>query len=309
MRYGFILDHATVYAIVTMCRVLQVSKAGYYAWRTRRTQPSQGMLQRAQSDQELTKTIREIHGKSREIYGSPRVREELKARSIPGSKTRVERLMREAGLAGKSRRRSRVRTTDSAHRHPVAENLVDRQFTVATKPEALNRVWVSDITYVPTLEGWFYLAVVLDVGSRRVIGWSMGQTLERSLAIDALTMALQGRHPVPHTLTHHSDRGSQYACTDYRTILSMQDITCSMSRKGNCWDNAVAESFFATFKTELIDDVIWQTREHARRAIFEYIEVWYNRERRHSSLGYLSPAAFEESLLRSNTANVNALVA
>lgn len=308
MRYGFILDHATMYAVVTMCRVLRVSKAGFYAWRTRLMHPSPGMLQRAQSDQALTKTIRVIHRKSRKIYGSPRVREELKARAIAGSKTRVERLMREDGLVGKSRRKSRVRTTDSAHRHPVAENLVNRQFAVATQPEELNRVWVSDITYIQTLEGWFYLAVVLDVGSRRVIGWSMGQTLERHLAIDALTMALHGRHPVPHMLRHHSDRGSQYACTDYRTLLARHEITCSMSRKGDCWDNAVAESFFATLKTELIDGVIWQTREQARRAIFEYIEVWYNRERRHSSLGYLSPAVYEMSLQR-NTANVNALVA
>ncbi len=198
--------------------------------------------------------------------------------------------MQEEGLRAKTPRRFRG-TTDSRHAHPIAPNVLDRQFAVADGA-ALDRVWVGDITYLSTREGWLYLAIVLDLASRRVIGWAMRHTLEGALTRDALLMALAGRQPKPGTL-YHSDRGSQYAAGDYQDILTAHAMTCSMSRVGNCWDNAVAESFFATLKRELADDADWATRDEARTAVFEYIEVWYNQQRRHSSLGYLSPAAFE----------------
>jgi transposase InsO family protein len=201
--------------------------------------------------------------------------------------------MQTAGLVARRRRRYRV-TTQSAHPHLVAANTLARQFAVATVG-APNRVWVGDITYLPTREGWLYLAVVLDLVSRRVIGWAMQHTLERSLTLAALHMALARRHPAPGVL-HHSDRGSQYACGDYRRMLTAAGLTCSMSRKGDCWDNAVAESFFATLKTELVAGAAWATREDARAAVFEYIEVWYNRHRRHSVLGYVSPVQYEQQL-------------
>lgn len=305
MKFGFILEHAKEYAVVTMCRILEVSKAGYYAWVVR------SVSTRTKLNAELTDRIRLIHSESRRTYGSPRIYAELQGRGVDCSRKRVERLMREEGLSGKRRRRYHVRTTDSAHAYPVAANVLDRKFS---EVKEMDRAWASDITYIPTLEGWLYLATVLDLCSRRVVGWSMKHTLERSIAIDALSMALESRNPPPGTLLHHSDRGSQYACGDYRALLGSHEIMCSMSRVGDCWDNAVAESFFATLKTELIDGVIWQTREHARRAIFEYIEVWYNRERRHSSIGYVSPAEYErilgeQTLQRINAADVDALVA
>lgn len=307
MKFGFILEHAKEYAVVTMCRVLEASKAGYYAWVIRSMSTCTSV--RAKSNAKLTDRIRLIHSESRRTYGSPRIHAELKGCGVNCSRKRVERLMREEGISGKRKLKIRVRTTDSAHAYPVAANVLDRQFS---EVKEMDRVWASDITYIPTFEGWLYLATVLDLCSRRVVGWSMKHTLERSIAIDALSMALESRNPLPGTLLHHSDRGSQYACGDYRSLLGFHEITCSMSRVGDCWDNAVAESFFATLKTELIDGVIWQTREHARRAIFEYIEVWYNRERRHSSIGYMSPADYEQKLILQRmeaTATATALVA
>jgi len=199
--------------------------------------------------------------------------------------------MRVEGVRATQRRRFRV-TTDSRHAHPVAPNVLGRRFAVE-QVAVPDRVWAGDITYIATREGWLYVAVVLDLGSRRVIGWAMRHTLERGLTLDALTMALGQRQPGAGVL-HHSDRGSQYACGEYQALLTQHSMTCSMSRKGDCWDNAVVESFFATLKAELVDAADWATREAARAALFAYIEVWYNRQRRHSSLGYLSPLQYEQ---------------
>jgi putative transposase len=284
MRYAFIEDYREEFAIVTMCRVLAVSRAGYYAWRTR---PQSA---RAIENAQLVAVMRDIHADSLRTYGSPRMQPELVAQGHPCSENRVARLMRADGLRVKHKRRFKV-TTQSAHQAPVAPNILDRQFAVADIAGA-DRVWASDITYLWTREGWLYLAIVLDLGSRRVVGWAMRHTLEQELALDALAMALTHREPNAG-LVHHSDRGVQYACDDYQAILKARAITTSMSRKGDCWDNAVAESFFATLKTELVAGTDWITREQARGAVFQYIEMWYNRRRRHSSLGYLSPMEFE----------------
>lgn len=283
MKFAFIQAHAYEYHITTMCRVLEVSRTGCHAWTKR--PPSA----RAVEDAALVVAIRVIHRTSRRTYGSPRVHEELKSNGKRHGKKRVARVMRGDGLRGKQARRYRA-TTDSHHTHAVAPNTLDRQFGVA--PRALNRAWVGDITYLWTAAGWLYLAVILDLASRRVIGWAMRHTLEEELTHAALTMALVGRTPGPGVL-HHTDRGSQHAAGDYRDLLQEHRMACSMSRRGNCWDNAVAESFFATLKRELVDDANWQTRDEARTAVFEYIEVWYNQQRRHSSLGYLSPVAYE----------------
>jgi len=284
VKYACIQCHAGTYAVTLMCRVLRVSRTGYYAWLCR--PPSA----RARANLALLTAIRAVHRHSRHTYGSPRVTRELQAQGYRCSEPRIARLMRAAGVQGKRRRRFRV-TTDSRHGEPIAPNRLQRQFAVNAIPD-VDRVWASDITYVPTQEGWLYLAVVLDLASRRVIGWAMRHTLERGLTLDALQMALAHRQPAPGVV-HHSDRGSQYACGDYQALLAVHRMTCSMSRKGDCWDNAVVESFFATLKTELVEDATWATREAARTAIFEYIEGWYNRERRHSSLGYRSPMLYE----------------
>jgi len=287
MKFAFIQTHAMAHAIGTMCRVLRVSKAGYYAWVKR--PPSA----RAAHDEQLAARITTIHQRSRRTYGSPRVHAELHAEGKHHGKKRVARLMRTQGLRAKTARRFRV-TTDSTHAHPVAPNVLDRDFGVrdANGMRPVNRVWVGDITYLTTREGWLYLAVVLDLASRRVIGWAMRHTLDGALTRDALLMALTGRQPGAGVL-HHTDRGSQYAAGEYQALLTAHGMTCSMSRVGDCWDNAVAESFFATLKRELLPNATWATHEEARTAVFEYIEVWYNRQRRHSSLGYLSPVAYE----------------
>lgn len=290
MRYGFIEAHRRVFHVTTMCRVLAVSKAGYYGWRRRA--PSA----RTQANRALATQIRAVHRRSRGTYGSPRVTAELRAQGVACSENRVARVMRREAIRAKGRRRFRVVTTDSRHGDPVAPNVLQRQFAVEQQA-SVNRVWASDITYVPTREGWLYLAVVLDLASRRVIGWAMRHTLERGLTLDALRMALAARQPAPGVL-HHSDRGSQYACGEYQALLTAHGMTCSMSRKGDCWDNAVLESFFATLEVELVEDADWTTREIARSAIFEYVEVWYNRERRHSSLGYRSPVQYEGEQVR-----------
>jgi putative transposase len=266
-----------------MCRVLGVRRSGYYAWRRR------GPSARQVANMELVAQIEEVHEWSRRTYGSPRMREELGARGIACGRHRVARLMREHGIRPKQKRRFRV-TTDSHHERPVAENHLGRQFQV----EKPNTVWAGDITYIPTAQGWLYLAVVLDLASRRVVGWSMRENLEREGVLDALGMALEQRSPTAGLLAH-SDRGSQYASADYQELLAEHGMRCSMSRKGDCWDNAVVESFFATLKTELLDQEIFRTRAQARAAIFDYIEVWYNRQRRHSTLGYVSPAEFERN--------------
>jgi putative transposase len=233
-----------------------------------------------------------VHRRTRGTYGAPRIHQELRGEGKRVGKKRVARLMQADGLVGRRRSR-RVRTTDSRHAHPIAPNLLGRQFDV--NGMRLNQVWVSDITYVPTAEGWLYLAVVLDLASRRVVGWSMATTLHASLALNALRMAIRSRRP-DAGLIHHSDRGVQYACTDYRALLATHGMHASMSRKGDCWDNAVAESFFATLELELIAPANWRTRTEARPAIFAYLETWYNRWRRHSTLQYRSPITYEREV-------------
>ena len=284
MRFAFIATHAQAFRITTMCRVLRVSKAGYYAW-VQRPQSARGI-----EDEVLLARIHTVFTASHETYGSPRVHAELVATGDAPSVHGVARVMRAAGLRATRPRRFRV-TTDSHHPYPIAPNVLDRQFAVDMVP-GLNRVWIGDITYIMTQDGWLYLAVVLDLRSRRVIGWAMRHTLEGAITRDALAMALHDRRPAAGCLAH-SDRGSQYAAHDYQDLLATHAMIPSMSGTGDCWDNAVAESFFATLKRELIDRVRWRTRDEARTAIFTYIEEWYNQHRRHSSLGYLSPIAYE----------------
>lgn len=280
-RYQFVADHASQYAVTVLCRVLRVARSGYYAWRGR---PES---RRGQADRHLETQIRQIHAASRRTYGSPRVHAALREHGVRCSEKRVARVMRQAGIRACHARRCRL-TTDSRHSLPVAANVLQRDFTA---PQ-VNAKWAADITSIDTGEGWLYLAVVLDLCSRRVVGWALQPTLERSLVLDALAMALQHRRPTA-PLLHHSDRGSQYASGDYQARLATAGIQCSMSRRGDCFDNAPVESFFGTLKTELVYQQRFATRSEARQAIFEYIEVFYNRQRRHSALGYLSPAAYE----------------
>ena len=283
------------FPVSMMCRVLEVSRAGYYAWRGR------GPSERDEQNVELVAEIVEIHDESRGTYGSPRVHAELRERGFEVSRKRVEKQMREQGIVGRRRPRFR-RTTDSNHDDPIAPNVVARNFEV----DEPDRVWVADITYVWTLQGWMYLAVILDLFSRRVVGWSMAEHMRTDLVLDALRAALGKRAPSEAGLVFHSDRGSQYAARDYRAALEAAGITCSMSRRGNCWDNAVAESFFAMLKVELVHDVIFTSREAAKTTIAEWIEIFYNGKRRHSSLDYLPPLEFErryyESLERAEVA-------
>ena len=281
MRYRAIREHDRRYPIRLMCRALAVSAAGYYAWRTRPESPP------SVANRALLTDIRVIHRASRETYGSPSIWDALMKQGHRVGAHRVARLMRADGLRAKTVKKWRA-TTQFQHRFPVTTNTLNRQFAVAHP----NRVWAGDLTYVWTTEGWLYLAVVLDLYSRRVIGWAMGARLTVELAEQALTMALAHRQPLAGLL-HHSDRGSQYAATSYQRLLGKHDITPSMSRTGNCWDNACVESFFGTLKRELIFHRQYRTREEARQDIFEYIEVFYNRLRRHSTLGYHSPAEFE----------------
>ena len=281
MKFAFIEAEKARLPVAPTCAVLGVSRAGFYAWRARVAAP------RTRDDQLLAIKIAAIHSASRRRYGSPRVHEELRDQGVRTGRKRVARLMRAQGLQARRKRRFRV-TTDSRHDLPVGPNVLARQFDVP----APNTAWVTDITYIWTREGWLYLVVILDLFSRRIIGWSMSEQVTRQLVLDALAMALSRRQP-PRGLIHHSDRGSQYASHDYRRLLAAHGIVCSMSRRGNCWDNAVAESFFSTLKLELVYENEWATRAEARAAIFEYLEVFYNGQRRHSSLGYLSPVAFE----------------
>ena len=285
MTFQFIRDHREHFPVRLMCRVLEASPSGFYDWLRR---PES---QRAAEDRALIEKIQAVHNESRRTYGSPRVHASLKAEGYRIGRKRVARLMRENDIRAKAKRKFKV-TTDSRHDHPVAPNLLDRQFTV----EAPNTVWLADISYIWTREGWLYLAVVLDLFSRQVVGWAMDEQMPQELTLAALDMALQRRRPLPG-LMHHSDRGSQYAAGAYQKRLAEHGIVCSMSRKGNCWDNAPMESFFHTLKTELVHHRDYLTRDEARRDIFEYIEVFYNRQRRHSTLGYLSPAQFEVTAL------------
>jgi putative transposase len=272
--------HRSRYRVLVMCKYLNVSKAGYYAWRRRKHS------NRRKHDAELLKLIRRVHDQSRARYGQPRIHVELRSQGICASRKRIARIMRYAGIKGKKRRHSKA-SSFSPGVIPAAPNVLNRQFAVSQP----NRAWVTDTTYFPTKEGWLYLTVVIDCYSRRVVGWSMDSRIDAALGIRALTMALHRRSYFDLLL--HSDRGSQFACRDYAQFLDRCGITSSMSRKGNCWDNAVAESFFASIKVELKPENVWSTRAEARTAIFEYIETWYNPRRRHSTNGYLSPIAFE----------------
>jgi putative transposase len=284
VKYACITRHRGEFKLRLMCRVLEVSPSGYYAWRTR------SPCLHAIADERLMLNVRIAFETNGGQYGAPRIHGELHDAGIHVGKKRVARLMRAAGLVGRRLRARSVSTTDSNHAHPVAPNLLDRRFDV--NGIALNQVWVSDITYVPTRAGWLYLAVVLDLASRRVVGWAMRDTLETELTVSALTMAIGARGPAPG-LIHHSDRGVQYACTEYQAVLAAHGMQPSMSRRGNCWDNAVAESFFATLELELLVHSDWSTHDTARQAIFRYIETWYNPRRRHSTLAYMSPATYE----------------
>ncbi len=282
MRFAFIEAEKATYPVTVLCRVLRVSTSGFYAWLCR--DPSE----HTQGDEALIGEIVAAFHRGRGTYGSPRVHAELIARGIPVGRKRVARLMAEHGLYAAPKRRFR-RTTDSSHSLPVAENVLDRHFD----PGRANAVWASDLTYLWTAEGWLYLAVVLDLFSRRVVGWSTSKRLLPDLVTNALEMAV-GRRLPPAQLLHHSDRGSQYASDAFQTLLARHGILCSMSRRGDCWDNAVVESFFGTLKTELIYQQPWMRRSELHVAIAEYIELFYNTERRHSYLGYLSPAGYEK---------------
>jgi transposase InsO family protein len=281
MKLAFIAREKATFPIDLLCTVLGVSRAGFYAAQVR-PEP-----ERRREDQQLAVLVAAAHIASRGRYGSPRVYRELQAQGHEVGRHRVARLMREQGLRARRKRRFQC-TTDSRHGLPVAANVLDRQFTVAIPDTA----WVSDITYLWTREGWLYLVVILDLFSRRVVGWALHDRITRQLAVDALRMALGHRKPSPG-LVHHSDRGSQYASADYQAVLAAHGVVCSMSRRGNCWDNAVAESFFSTLKIELAHVADWTTHAEARADVAEYVEIFYNTQRRHSALDYLSPVAFE----------------
>jgi transposase InsO family protein len=266
-----------------MCRVLKVSRGGFYTWHKRA--PSR----RDMRDEQLLKKIRQVHRESNGLYGYLRVHRALLIDGENVSRNTVAKLMRQAKIRGKARKRSVPRTTDSTHPKPVADNLLARDF----RADGPNQKWLADITYVATDEGWLYLAAVLDVFSRKIVGWSMANHMETDLVSDALTMALEHRRPAGGDLLHHSDRGSQYASDDYQHLLARSGVTVSMSRKGDCWDNAMMESFWATLKCERVHHEHYATHDQARQSIFQYIEVFYNRKRLHSSLGYTSPDSFE----------------
>jgi len=278
MRFRLIEDQRDVWPVRVMCDALSVSPSGFYAWRSRPESP------RKIANRELLVDIRRVHAQHRERYGSPRIHAELCTEGRAVSRKRVARLMRQHGIRARAPRRYRVCTTDSKHSLPVAENLLDQNF-VADRPD---QVWLADITYIPTAEGWLYLAVILDLFTRKVVGWAMRDHMRAELTIAALTMAIQRRRPAAG-LIHHSDRGSQYAAGDYRNILQAAATVQSMSRKGNCWDNAPMESFFGTLKTELVHQGQYPDRDAARRDLFAYIEGYYNRQRRHSAIGYITP--------------------
>jgi transposase InsO family protein len=281
VKFAFIAELEVAFPVVVMCRVLDVSTSGFYAWRTR---PASS---RAQRDHDLSARVRAAHAASKGRYGSPRVHAELRAGGERVGRKRIARLMKEAQLAGRTRRRFRS-TTDSNHALPIAPNLLERDFT-ATAP---NESWVTDITSIWTHEGWLYLAAILDLFSRRVVGWATSATIDRHLALAALDTALRERRP-SRGLVHHSDRGSTYASGDYRRALNAHAIECSMSRKGDCWDNAVAESFFASLKREVEEIESFESRAQARATIAEYIDAFYNLQRRHSTIDYCSPIEFE----------------
>lgn len=297
-RYAFIREHRARWPVRLTCRVLRVSPSGYYAWH-RRTRPDAVPGPRQRRSEQLLVQVRRAYHEHRGVYGSPRVYRALRIAGQLVSRNTVAKLMRRDRLRARTRRRFVPRTTDSRHGRPVAPNVLARDFTAA----APDRKWVADITYVPTRDGWLFLAVVLDCYSRRIVGWAMDGAMPTELVSRALQMALQqrrpdgrrpdGRRPDGMQLVHHSDRGCQYASREYQQLLRAHGIRRSMSRSGDCYDNAMMESFFATFKTELVHGHDYATRDEARGSIFEYIEVFYNRRRLHSALGYVSPEQFE----------------
>jgi len=270
--------------ILTLCLHLEVSPSGYYDWQRRRRCPGS----RAREDQALAWEIDQIHRSSRRTYGVPRVAHELRKQGRCHGRNRVARLMKQKGLFGRKKGRYRVQTTDSNHDEPIAPN----RLAQAPKATAPNQLWVADITYIQTQEGWLYLSAVLDLYSRKIVGWAMSQRIDTALVLQALAMALLHRHP-PANLLFHSDRGVQYASVDFRQALSQAGLIASMSRRANCYDNATMESFWATLKLELVYRRCFDTRSQAQSLIFDYIECFYNRQRAHSALGYLSPVDFE----------------
>lgn len=281
MRFVFIHAEKALYPVRVLCSVLGVSRSGYYAWIGR------PRAARMRADEQLVVEILAAHRRSRATYGSPRVHSELRSRGARVGRKRIERLMREHGIRARRKRRFR-RTTDSRHAYPVAPNVLGRRFAV----KSANAVWVTDVTSIWTGEGWTFLAVMLDLFARRVVGWAASEANDTALALAVLDSALRERSPVPGLL-HHSDRGSPYASRDYQEALAARGIVASMSRRGDCWDNAVAESFFATIKAELIEHEAYATHDAAVAAIAEYIEHFYNPLRRHSHLGHVSPIEFE----------------
>jgi putative transposase len=272
------------HAIVLLCELLEVSPSGYYDWQKRRETPGP----RAQENQVLRQKIKIIHAGSRRTYGSPRVLAQLRKEGGQHGRNRIARLMKEEGLCARPKGRYRVRTTDSNHQEPIAPN----RLAQAAAPTAINQIWVGDITYIATPDGWLYLAAILDLYSRKIVGWSMSPFIDTSLILEALQMALIRNRP-PAELIFHSDRGVQYASADYRAALAAAGLVASMSRKANCYDNAFIESFWSTLKLELVYRRNFSSRQHARSEIFDFIETFYNRQRAHTALGYLSPVDFE----------------
>jgi len=286
MRYRFVAAEQASYPVRLLCRVVGVAASGFYAWLRR------GPSQRERQDRSLAERIAAVFAASRRTYGSPRVHAELRAEGIRVSRKRVARLMREGGLAATIRRRF-PRTTNSDHGRPVAPNLLEQKFT-AEQPDT---VWLAAISYIATGEGWLYLAAIKDMATREIVGWSMSDSLEAGSACAALRMAIQRRQP-PAGLIHHSDRGVQYAGSEYQKILTRHGLRCSMSRRGNCYDNAPMESFFGSLKNELVHRTTFPTRAAARQALFDYLEIFYNRRRRHSGIGFLTPAQAYEQMAK-----------
>lgn len=287
MIFAWINRHRDDFELDAMCRVLDVARGGYYAWKKVSATPGP----RRKKREEIVKKIREIHEASDATYGSPRVHKEFVKQGVKINRKTVEKYMKHEGISPVPARKFVPQTTDSAHDQPVAGNLLDRQFTA----EAPNRKWVTDITCVWTDEGWMYLAGVMDLYSRKIVGWAMAEHMRAELCVEALKMAVANRRP-ERGLLHHSDRGSQYASEAYRGVLDFHGMTASMSRSGNCYDNAPMESFWGTLKQERLNRLRFATREEAKSSIFEWIEAWYNRKRSHSSLGYVSPEAFEAAV-------------
>jgi len=284
VRFQFIYDHESDFEVTMMCQTFDVSRSGYYAWKSR---PVSDTRQRAES---LTAEIQEIHHKRKQVYGSPRVHQELLDRGYEACVNTVAKYMRNAGLRSKTKKKF-IATTNSKHDRPVANNVLNREFASPTKP---HQVWLSDITYIWTDQGWMYLAVVLDLFTRKVVGWSADKSMTSQLVVDAMQKAIDREQPSGNVMCH-SDRGSQYASEAYQKLLKENGFTCSMSRKGNCWDNAPMESFFASLKKELIHHERYDSPVAARRSLFEYIEAFYNTIRKHSALDYQSPAQFQQT--------------